>query len=306
MKNISLLLLLLTSFYFLSCSRDDPNPLKPPTPTVEKKVIVNEIFSRGTATNPDWVEVYNVTNTAVDISNYKIYDDGGQSGSKPKKPFPAGTIVPAKGFFVIIVDDTTASGFGLSANGEKIWLEDEAGNIINEINIPALGVDTSYGRLPDGSNLFDKLTPPTPGTTNGENPNPTVKIVMNEIFAKGVATDPDWIEIYNDSNVEIDLTGFKIYDNGGQSGSKPKMEFPAGAKIPAKGFYVIVVDDGSASGFGLSQNGETVWFENGSGTVIDQVAFPAVGSFQTYARIPDGSDNWQNSNTMTKGGPNQP
>lgn len=40
---------------------------------------------------------------------------------------------------------------------------------------------------------------------------------------------------------------------------------------------MIVTDtadfEGDLSGFGLSSSGETVWFENASGTVIDNYAF---------------------------------
>ena len=83
--------------------------------------LMNELFSRGTAVELDWIEIYNASSNPFDISGYKIYDIGGQSGSKPKKVFPAGSIIPANGFLVIIVDDTSESGFGLSSNGERVW-----------------------------------------------------------------------------------------------------------------------------------------------------------------------------------------
>jgi hypothetical protein len=105
-------------------------------------------------------------------------------------------------------------------------------------------------------------------------------------------TNPDWIEIYNVGNQDVDLTGWKIYDNGGQAGTKPKKEFPAGEIIPANGFYVIITDDTTASGFGLSSNGETVWLENPDGTVADELTFPALDVSQSYGRKPDGSDNF--------------
>ena len=130
--------------------------------------------------------------------------------------------------------------------------------------------------------------------------------VMNEIFSRGVAGNLDWIEIYNPADVQIDISGYKIYDPGGQSGSKTKKLFPAGAIIPAKGFYVIIVDtasfDGDLSGFGLSSGGDETWLEDAGGVIIDHAVIPAMPVTTTsYSRVPDGSTNWIISETITRG-----
>lgn len=242
----------------------------------------------------------------MDISGYKIYDIGGQGGTKPKKAFPTGTVVPARDFFVIVVDDTTATGFGLSSSGETVWFENAAGTIIDSITFPALGIDTSYARKPNGTGSWVKTTPPTPDSTNVRGAT-LLPIVMNEIYSRGVPTDPDWIEMYNPSNVSIDISGYKIYDVGGQSGTKPKKALPAGTIVTAGGYFVIVTDDTSASGFGLSSTGESVWLEDATGTVIDNVAFPAMPvTTQSYGRYPDGTANWQLLGTITRGSSNRP
>lgn len=256
-----------------------------------EKIKINEVYSKGTDVNPDWVEVYNAGTTTVDLGSYKIYDSGGQTGGKPKKQFPTGTTLEAGAFLVIVVDDTTDSGFGLSSGGEKIWLEKGDGTVTDSIEFPALEEGQSYGRYPDGGDTWQILYVPTPGAANDNStPQPSIIIKMNEIFSKGIETDPDWIEIYNASTVDVDLSGYKIYDSGGQSGTKPKKEFPSGTVIPAGGFYVFVTDDTVESGFGLSSNGEEVWLEDASGTVIDDITFPAMVDGQSYGRQPDGTD----------------
>jgi hypothetical protein len=307
MKKILLASIIIFSGIFLSCSREEPFVAPPPpVPVVEVKI--NEIYSRGTAGNEDWIEIYNPASSSKDISGYKIYDSGGESGSKPKKEIPVGTVIPAGGFFVIIVDDTTESGFGLGSSGEKVWLENSASALIDSVTFPALGNDTSYARNPNGSSVWVKLSPPTKGTTNvtgggGE----TQPLVMNEFFSRGVDPDFDWIEIYNPNSVQVELTGYKIYDGGGNLGTKPKMEFPVGSVIPANGFYVIVVDIQDAAGFGLGSGGDECWLENPSGTVIDNQLIPAMPVATTsYCRVPDGSLTWLISNNITKGAPNQP
>jgi len=261
-------------------------------------VKMNEIYSRGTTAAPDWIELHNGSNGQVDISGYKIYDNGGESGSKPKMTFPSGTVIPAKGFFVIVTDISTSvdpSGFGLSSTGEKVWLENASGSIIDSVTFPAMDTSQTYGRLPDGGS-WGLRTPISRGLSNS-------LVLMNEIYSRGTTADPDWIELYNTTTALLNIAGYKIYDNGGQGGTKPKMTFAAGTTIPAKGFYVVVTDISTTidpSGFGLSSGGETVWLENAAGAIIDSITFAAMDTSQSYGRLGDGGA-WQLLNRRTRG-----
>jgi hypothetical protein len=148
---------------------------------------------------------------------------------------------------------------------------------------------------------------PEPAPTQAAVVEPTI-IKMNEIYSRGVTSDPDWIELYNAGTTPVDIGGYKIYDIGGQGGTKPKMVLPSGTTIPAKGYYVVVTDIPTTtdpSGFGLSSAGEEVWLENKTGTVIDDVVFPAMDVTQTYSRVPDGSDTWKLTSSMTRGAANK-
>lgn len=134
------------------------------------------------------------------------------------------------------------------------------------------------------------------------------EVVMNEIFAAGVAGNLDWIEIYNPSTQPVDISGYKIYDVGGQGGTKDKKQFPAGTVVAPKAFYVIVTDTivSGNDGFGLSgTSGETVWLENGAGSVVDVIAFPALTAAQSYGRLPDGGTTWQILSTVTRSAANK-
>jgi len=270
-------------------------------------ILMNEIWSKGVVGNLDWIELYNGGATSVDISGYLIYDNGGQGGTKPKKAIPAGTILPANGCYVVITDTNTSStiadGFGLSSSGEKLWLENATGTIIDSVQLVALGgTDTSYARFPDGTANWQKVTPLTRGTINGG-------LLMNEIWSKGVVGNLDWIEVYNTGATSLDISGYLIYDNGGQGGTKPKKAIPAGTVLPAKAFYVVITDTNTstsiADGFGLSSSGEKVWLENAGGIIIDSVLFAALGGTDTsYARVPDGSAFWKKATPLTRGASN--
>ncbi|MBP7461282.1 MAG: lamin tail domain-containing protein [Candidatus Delongbacteria bacterium] len=268
---------------------------------VADSVKMNEIFSQGTATDPDWIELYNPGTADADISGYKIYDSGGQSGSKSKKSIPAGTVIPAKGFYVIVTDTDDESGFGLSKGGEAVWLENAVGTVIDTVVFGSTTTTQSYGRIPDGG-VWQVIDVITRGSANSPG-SPVVTILMNEVFSQGTATDPDWIELYNPGTIDADISGYKIYDSGGQSGSKTKKSIPAGTVIPAKGFYVIVTDTDDSTGFGLSKGGEAVWLENAEGSIMDTVVFESTTATQSYSRIPDGGV-WQVTDVITRGNAN--
>ena len=257
-------------------------------------VIFNEAFSRGTDEAPDYVELYNPSALPFDVSGYKVYDNGGQAGSKPKKEIPAGTVIAPWGFLAISVDNTGAdSDFGLSSGGDKVWLETPAGAVIDSVEFGAIQPTESWQRIPDGG-PWKLSTPLTRGTSN-------LPLKLNEAFSRGTDTDPDWVELYNSCADTLDISGYKVYDNGGQAGTKPKKEVPAGTKLAPKGFLVIVVDKtGADSDFGLGSGGDKVWLEDAVGAVIDSVEFGALETTQSWARKPD-AGLWQLSTIITKG-----
>lgn len=260
-------------------------------------VKVNEAYSRGTDADPDWVEIYNDSDAEVDLTGYKIYDNGGQSGGKPKMGFPAGAKLAAYGFYVIVTDNKAdPANFGLGSGGDKVWLEDAAGAVIDSSVFGAMQPTESFQRIPDGG-AWKMTSPITRGSSN-------LPVKMNEVFSQGTSASPDWIELYNTLNDTLDISGYKIYDNGGQSGSKPKMVFPAGTLIMPNGYLVVVTDDkANPANFGLSSNGEKVWLEDSTGAVIDSVQFSALQPTESYSRIPDGRI-WQVVSTVTRGASN--
>jgi LEA14-like dessication related protein len=300
------LFLMIVSAFFTACNREEPLIITP-TPPAPAAVKMNEVYSRGDSLAPDWIEIYNPNSSAIVIGGYKIYDNGGQTGAKAKKTIPAGTSIAANGFYVITVDTTDASGFGISSSGETVWFENAGGSLIDSVVIPALGVDTSYARSADGTGTWAKKTLPTKGATNVAG-GAALPIVMNEIFSRGIASDPDWIELYNPNSAPVTIGGYKLYDGGGNTGTKPKLEIVAGTTIPANGYAVIVVDiTTEAWGFGLGSGGDEAWLENSGGVVIDHQVVPAMPVATTsYSRVPNGSATWVISNTITKGAVNQP
>lgn len=137
-----------------------------------------------------------------------------------------------------------------------------------------------------------------------------IKLFINEVFPDGTkdATDPDWVEIYNDSEIEVDLGGYAFYDDGIKSsnGSKPKRIIEEGVKIPAKGFLVMKAETYASTytvEFGLSTSGDAVYLENKDGVVVASLDFNGIvtSGKKSYGRKPDGSATLTLFNTATKG-----
>ncbi|MBL7872604.1 MAG: lamin tail domain-containing protein [Cyclobacteriaceae bacterium] len=145
--------------------------------------------------------------------------------------------------------------------------------------------------LAAGCLVFNACDPPKDEVT----PVIVEGLFINEIYASG----DDWIELYNDLETTKDIGGYFIYDNAAN-----KYKLPASTSIPAKGFLILFCNDlatGLNTNFKLSSDGETVYLENASGTLIDRVEFPKLDNGQSYGRYPDGSTNLVISGNTSKG-----
>ncbi len=116
----------------------------------------------------------------------------------------------------------------------------------------------------------------------------SLTIAFNEINATG---NPDWIELYNYGEEDVDIQGFVVYDR-----VEAKYTLPGGYIMEPGDFLILICDDqgtGLNMPFKLTSEGETVTIEDGNGQVLDRVTFPALDKGQTYARFPDGTGVWE-------------
>ncbi len=137
-------------------------------------VTINEVCPKNTAFAApdggmyDWIELYNSSNSAVDISGWGISD---KADTPYRFTFPAGTTIQAGGRKLVFCDGTAGetnsaiAPFGLSTSGETLTLTDASGNIASQITFDDMAKDTSYGQYPDGSGEFYVLST-TPEAAN--------------------------------------------------------------------------------------------------------------------------------------------
>lgn len=147
------------------------------------KLVINEICTSNKGENGnltdvadskgkycDWVEIYNPTDTAVDLSGMYITDD---AANPQKSALPDGATVAAHGYYIVYCGkninsedyaDKAVAKFGLSAAGEKVTITDGE-NAIDTMEVPALADDLTYARVPSGSADL-AICDPTPMADN--------------------------------------------------------------------------------------------------------------------------------------------
>src|SRR5262249_30871254 len=120
-------------------------------------VRINEVESDG-GTPGDWVELFNPSPSAVDLSGFVFRDND----DTHTYLIPDGTSITAGGYLVL---EEAAFGFGLgSADSARLF--DPTGALVDSYSWTAHAT-TTYGRCPDGSGAFTTTSTSTKGASNG-------------------------------------------------------------------------------------------------------------------------------------------
>ncbi len=126
-------------------------------------VVINELMAKNTTTvaDPngkydDWIELYNLSNNAIDLSGYFLSDS---KKELTKWAFPKGTQIKALGYLIVWADkDLNQEGlhadFKLSSKGEKVILSAPDQTLIDEVTFGAQAEELSYARIPNGTGSF--------------------------------------------------------------------------------------------------------------------------------------------------------
>ncbi len=178
-------------------------------------IIINELLANSSGIGPDWIELHNTIDQAVDIGGWFLSDD---RDDLAKYQIAEGTVVPAKGFLVLdenqhfgnLADPGCLKPFGLSGAGETLYLHSaEQGSLTGyseKIKFGSSEPGVAFGRY-ESSAVYANMVPvlePTPGQANAE---PTVgPIVINEIlYHLDGATNVEFVELFNISDANVTL-----------------------------------------------------------------------------------------------------
>ena len=173
--------------------------------------------------------------------------------------------------------------------------------------------DTASGRPLLGEfmrNLNDYGDP-----NQGRKPN----IVINEIMADNRTTlvdpdepeeYPDWFELYNPSDLFIDMGGMYLTDD---AADLRKYRIPDGVTIAPRGYLLFIADAEPEQGplhvsFSLSRDGETLVLydvDARGNQAIDQLSFESMAPDTSVGRAPGNASEWIMFSAPTPGRFNQ-
>lgn len=122
-----------------------------------QEIFINEVRSHDASVKrdgcygSDYIELYNASSEAKDLSGWYISDDE----TDLKKCRIDGVVIQAGEWVLLYADGKNDSGdslnFKLNAEGEKIFLSDARGNLVDSVYVPKLEFGTVYARVTDGA-----------------------------------------------------------------------------------------------------------------------------------------------------------
>ena len=238
-------------------------------------LLFNEVTAAGGASF--WIELHN-SGAALPIDGYVIASESGAQFT-----IPAQTL--ASGAFLVL--DSTQLGF-TPAEDEKLFLyTPNRTAVLDGVKVKPTHQARRVASPP--GELLETINPAEQSPNAINNITLPTAIVINEImyhhrpqFRDGatpfVANDEQWIELFNRSGADVDVSGWSFDDGIG-------FTFAAGTTIPAGGYAIIAKDPAAFNAAhpgvtavgpftrALANAGERIVLKDALGNTVDEVAY---------------------------------
>ncbi len=187
--------------------------------TLNQTVVIEEMLTNSGTTEPDWIELHNRTDAAIDIGGWFLSDDG---TNLQKYRIPTGTVLPAGGYVVfnenanfgpLSTDPGRLVGFGLSDVGETVYLSSAVNNVLTDYR-----THETYGPTLEGETIgniykastdtynFVPLESATPGTVNtGARVGPIIITEIHYQPSASASAAAEFVELMNVSASPVTL-----------------------------------------------------------------------------------------------------
>lgn len=289
------------------------------TPMIFSEIMPNPA-ARLDGRNIEFIEIYNTNPWPEDLTGWRISGDVDFA-------FTPGTSVPAQGFLVVAAvptDVQTVFGItgvlgpwtgALSNNGGTLRLRRKNDAIVLDANWndgPDWPVATdgaghslvlarpSFGESDVRAWNASTSVGGSPGVAESVPASDQDHVLINEILAHSTVGS-DFIELFNSSILSVDVSGCWLSDDTLLLG---KFQIPNGTVIPPRGHISFTQ---AQLGFGLSAEGETVYFTNAAQTrVLDAVRFRGQLPDTASGRSPNGEGPIRRLSSATPGAQNSP
>ena len=231
----------------------------------QRDVQINEVLTHTDPPQSDSVELYNNTDSAIDIGGWRLSDS---TSNYLKYRIPSGPTIPARGYIVFNESDFNPTPLAPGANdfsfngahGDDVYLVtvDDAGQPVRFVDHVSFGAalnGVSFGRSPNGTG---ELYPMQRATLGYDNSYARIgPVVISEVMycpplLPGGLDDIDneFIELYNPTGSAITLSNwFDTNNNHVQEAGEVQSwklakgvdyAFPVGTSIASHGTVVVV------------------------------------------------------------------
>ena len=241
---------------------------------------------------PSWIEIENTGAQPVSLHGIGLARD-----DKVNKVFVFPDVSLGAGEFLLVYADGTARAgltgelhapFRLpSAGGQKLYLFDNAQNILDSVEVPRMESDESYCRGADGA--WSVSVQATPGAANDVVAARGLNVKAGDVEISEAAADNrtvfpdeigecgDYLELHNRAGHDVRLGGYWLSDNAAKPGKWvfPDVVLPAGGWLAVHCTGLDRRDDPAHlhTNFKLSP-GETVFLADDTGAIVSTVALP--------------------------------
>lgn len=206
--------------------RGTPGTFEPFGSEPARGVVINEFLAHTDLPQVDYIELFNTSTQAVNLSGAWLSDDAGTN----KFQIPNGTTIAARG---LLAFTQAQLGFALAADGEAIYLvNSNQTRVLDAVKFDGQENGVSCGRYPNGASGFQPLASVTQGTANTA---PRLSpVVINEIMYHPISEDDndEYLELYNRSGSAVNLGNWKLQGGIG-------FTFPTNTIIAANSYLVI-------------------------------------------------------------------
>jgi len=264
---------------------------------------------------PDWIEVTNQGAEPVQLSGYGLSN---QRDDLMKYTFPDQELAPGASVVVYASknpsEDPWYAPFSLSKELEDLFLAHSDGTVISQFSYRDAESDLSI--LPDGT-VTRYATPGYPNDDAGyqawqSSLSMPQGLVISEVANSNDSLVPhddevysDWVELYNNSDQPVDLSGYCLSDDEDTLGDHPLPQ----ETLQPHSYTIIYCDEPEydeefsvfVTGFSLGSE-ERIFLGTPEG-VTDGVSIRDIHGGCSYGRSPDGKG-WLNFQEPTPGAEN--
>lgn len=295
-----------------------PAPTASPSPDPEElsrgagQVVISEFMEKNRTTLrdedgdfSDWIELWNRSDEAVDISGWNLSDRENQLGwTLPEMSLQPGQRIV---IFASGKDRQGAelhTGFSLSGD-EGVWLRNEYGYLCSSALCADCDGDVSMALGDDGS--YGQSLYPTPGYENTaagwesfqQSLSCESPLIINEAQVYNLNLAPvnkeyyDWVELKNNGGAALLLSDYYISDDRDDylRYRLPEVELGPGEFILLYCTSEALPEGYYAAGFELNSENEQLYLATAEGELLDSVSLkdiPYLGSFGRMA----GENGW--------------